>query len=227
MKISKKTVFLPLLGLFLVSCLTNPQQQNEERDQLLITLELGNINDEIVAGDDTVNVAQLRFLYGETFLLSSNDDTLIVNNNVIQVTHQFSTQEVKGLANGTFESDNVFGILNFEIKQAEQSDAGSGSNFDEEAFLEGESEDQRYSLIINGAFNGDSFTFKSTRNFNFEFPIEDDSGGSTSGLLYNLTMKTDVISWFLNASGDGLLDPGDPANAATINDNIQQSLNLN
>lgn len=226
MSISKKTLLLPFLALFLVSCLTNPQQ-NEVRDQLVLTLELDNINNEMVAGDDTVNVNRFRFLYGRTYLLSSNGDTLMVNNDVIQVTHEISTQEVKGLANGTFDSDNVFGTLNFEIKQAEQSDAGSGSNFDEEAFLEGESEDQRYSMIINGAFNGNSFTFKSTRNFNFEFPIEDESGGSTGGLLYNLPMRTEVISWFLNASSDGLLDPGDPANAATINDNIQQSLNLN
>lgn len=219
-------LLLSFLGLFLASCLTN-SQQSEVRDQLLLTLEMSNLNSELIAGDDTVNVAQLRFLYGKTFLLSSNDDTLLVNDNILQVTHQRSNQEVKGLANGTFESDNVFSTLNFEIKQAEQSDAGSGSNFDEEAFLEGESEDQRYSMIINGAYNGESFIFKSTRNFNFEFPIEDDSGGSTSGLLYNLPMRSDVISWFLNASGEGLLNPGDPANAATINDNIQQSLNLN
>ncbi len=226
MYISKKFFLLPFLGLFIASCLTN-SQQNEARDQLVLTLEMSNLNSELITGDDTVNVTQLRFLYGKTFLLSSNDDTLLVNDDILQVTHQRSNQEVKGLANGTFESDNVFGALNFEIKQAEQSDAGSGSNFDEEAFLEGESEDQRYSMIINGSYNGENFIFKSTRNFNFEFPIEDESGGSTSGLLYNLPMRTDVISWFLNSSDDGLLDPGDPANAATINDNIQQSLNLN
>ena len=224
MYFSKKLLLLPFLAIFFASCLdsTQPDQDN----QLVLSLELTDINDEIVSGEDTVNIAQLRFLYGETNLRNSSD-TLVINENILQVSHQFSNNELKGLARGTFESDEIFNRLIFEIKKAEQSDTGQGSNFNEDAFIEGDSENQRYSMIINGAYNGNEFTYKSTRNFDFEFIIQDDSNGTAGSLLYSLPIKANVTSWFVNETNDGLLDPRVPDNAIGINENIQQSFSLN
>lgn len=220
-----KYLTLAFLGLLLTSCLTN-SEQNDLPNQLLLTLEFSNINNEIVAQDDTLRILALRFLYGRTSLRNAND-TLLVNNNILQVTHQVTNDEIKGLANGTFNSDEIFSTLAFEIKQAEESDTGENSNFDENAFIEGSSNDQRYSMIINGSYNNNEFVYKSTRNFNFEFFIEDDSEGTGGNLLYNLPLATDVNSWFLNDNGDGLLDPRTESNASAINDNIEESLHLN
>lgn len=223
MNISKKLLLLPFLSIFMVSCLTG-SDQNQSANQLVLSLEFTSVNEEIIQGD-TVAIDTLRFLYGRTTLQGAND-TLLINDNTLQVTHGPTNDETKGLASGTFNADEVFTTLAFEIKQAEQSDTGSDSNFDEEAFIEGESEDQRYSMIINGSYNGNDFVYKSTRNFNFEFPIQDDSGGTQGNLFYNLPMKTDVTTWFLNEAGDGLLDPGVSENATAINDNIELSLNI-
>lgn len=225
MNFSKKLLLLPLLAIFFASCLNTTQQDNQN-NQLVLTLELTDINNEIVSGEDTVNIGQLRFLYGETDLRNSND-TLVINENILQITHQFTNDELKGLARGTFESDEIFNRLIFEIKKAELSDTGQGSNFDEDAFIEGESEDQRYSMIIDGSYNGNEFTYKSTRNFDFEFNIQDDSDGAQGSLLYSLPVKAEVSFWFLNENGDGLLDPRVADNASAINENIQQSFNLN
>lgn len=224
MNFSKKLLLLPFLAIFFSSCLDSSQPDQD--NQLVLTLELTDINNEIVTGQDTINIAQLRFLYGETNL-RSNNDTLVVNENILQITHQFTNDELKGLARGTFESDEIFNRLIFEIKKAEQSDTGSGSNFDEEAFIEGDSEDQRFSMIINGAYNGNEFTYKSTRNFDFEFTIQIDSDGTAGSLLYSLPIRADVASWFTNDTGDGLLDPRVTDNASAINENIQQSFSLN
>lgn len=219
-------LLLCCLGLSLISCLTNSEGNNPS-NQLLLTFELTNINNEIVAEGDTINVLSLRFLYGRTTLQNKDNDTLLVNENVFQITHQITNDETKGLANGTFDSDKIFSSLAFEIKKAEQLVADTENNFDVDAFIEGDSDDQRYSMIINGSYNNNEFEFKSTRNFNFEFPIEDGSDSNQENLLYNLPLKTDVQQWFLNSEGDGLLDPRSGGNASAINDNIQQSVKIN
>lgn len=222
-----KTLFcLAILGMFLTSCLTN-SQENDVSNQLILTLEFSGINNEIVAEGDTIRVLTLKFLYGRTALQNNNNDTLVVNDNVQQINHQVSNDETKGLASGPFESDEVYDLLAFEIKQAEQSDIDEGGNFEADTFIEGESDDQRYSMIMQGSYNNNGFEFKSTRNFNFEFLIQDNSGGSQQGLVYQMHLQANVQQWFLNSEGDGLLNPNSVGNASAINDNIQQSMNIN
>lgn len=210
----------------MTSCLTNTQE-DDVSNQLLLTLEFSDINNEIVAEGDTIRVLTLQFLYGKTTLQNNNNDTLVVNENVQQINHQATNDETKGLANGTFDSDKKFSSLAFEIKQAEQSDIDGEGNFNTDTFIEGESDDQRYSMIIQGSYNNNQFEFKSTRNFNFEFLIQDESDSNQEGLLYQLHLKTDVQQWFLNSEGDSLLNPNSVGNASAINDNIQQSMNIN
>ena len=224
MKNPVKLLLLPVLLLFLNSCLTS-NQEADTSNRLVITFQFAGINDEMVVQDDTLRIRNLRFLYGQTTVNNSND-TLTINDNIIQVTHQLSNSEVKGLANGTFQSNEVYSSLNFEIKQAEQPEEGDGSNFDVDAFIEGDADNQRYSMIIEGSYNGDSFVFKSTRNFNFTFPIEDNSNGTAGNLIYNLPMRTDVSGWFANTAEGGLLNPADPSNATAINNQIESSVIL-
>lgn len=224
MKNPAKLLLIPICFILFTSCLTN-NQDNDPANRLVITFQLAGINDEMIMQEDTLRVRTLRFLYGETTVNNSND-SLTINDNIIQVTHQLSNSEVKGLANGTFQSSEVYNNLNFEIKQAVQPEEGSGSNFDVDAFIEGSSDDQRYSMIIEGAYNGQPFTFKSTRNFNFSFPIEDNSNGTAENLIYNLPLRAEVSDWFVNNSDGGLLNPGDPNNAGVINDQIESSVFL-
>lgn len=224
MNSSAKLFLLSFLLISLTSCLSTTQE-NDTSNRLVMTLQFSNINEQMVTQEDTIRIRSLRFLYGKT-TLNNSSDTLTVNDNIIQVTHQISNNEVKGLANGTFDSEEVYNTLNFEIKKAVQPEEGTGSNFDVDAFIEGDSADQRYSMIIEGSYNSSQFVFKSTRNFNFTFPIEDNSNGTTGNLIYNLPMSTDVRTWFTNISEGGLLDPGDSANATAINDNIESSLIL-
>jgi len=222
-----KSFLLITLGLFMASCL-NSANDIEQRDQLVLTLNLNNANDEIVADNDTVSIDLIRFLVGITFLHNGNGDTLLINQNAYQLNHSTSgglSQEIKGLAQGTFNSDVVYNTLNFEIKKAEVSFL---TNPDiDEAFTQGESEDQLFSMIINGTFNSQSFEFKSVRNFNYEFTFQDLTDGTTGNLRYNLNMQTDLENWFQNPDGEGLLNPGEASNASLINDNIGLSINLN
>lgn len=219
----KKILLLPIVTLLFVSCL-NSSDQGDLPDQIVITLGFPNINDNIIIENDTISIVRLRLLVGNVNLRNSGSDTLLINQTAFQITHQLSNNEIRGLASGTFNSDAVFEIFNFEIKQAEQSDIGSDSNVDSD-FVEGESEDQRYSMIINGAYNGEEFEFKSSRNYNFAFQIENESN-SQGTLLYNLPMRTDPNDWFISPVNNELVNPGNPDNASLINNNIQSSLIL-
>lgn len=219
---------LSLAGLLLVSCLNDPNPP-EQRDQLLLTLNLSNVNEEIGTETDTLSISSLRFLVGNISIKNESGDTLIVSQTPFQVTHpsQNPSQEVKGLISGSFTSEIVYNSLDFEIKKAEAADIINASIDD--AFVEGDSDSQRYSMIIQGDYNGQTFEFKSTRNFTFEFDIDDQSDGSAGALIYNLNMTTEIGDWFQNPESPvpDLIDPSEPANASIINDNIEGAIRLN
>ncbi len=87
-------------------------------------------------------------------------------------------------------------------------------------FKEGNDSSLRYSVIVKGIYNSNSFVYKSKKSahqkLEFETPIK---VLENSGL--NLTIKVDPYSWFYK---DGtLLDPSDPANENDIDNNIKES----
>lgn len=222
-----KFILLITFGLVLTSCLNNPNGI-EETDELLLSLKLNNVNEAVIADSDTLSINLIRFLIGTSFLHNGDGDTLLINRNVYQLNHASSgglDQEVKGLAQGTFNTGIIYNTLNFEIKKAEITYL---NNHDiDDAFTQGESEDQLFSMIINGTYNSQSFEFKSTRNFNYELPFQNFADGTTGNLRYNLNMQTDIESWFQNPGEEGLLNPSEPSNASLINDNIESSISLN
>jgi hypothetical protein len=223
-----KTFILLVTALFLGSCL-NGSEQNEQRDQLTLTFNLENANNEITSGEDTLSINLVRFLVGNNYLYNDTGDTLLINQNVFQLNYSTTdglSQEVIQIAQGSFDSDAVYRNLNFEIKKAE---ANYSQNPDiDDAFTEdgGELENQRYSMIIDGSYNGEPFTFKSTRNLAYSFTFPDLTGGQSGNLIYNLFVKTNVENWFLNSDATALLDPLQSSNEGTINDNIETSIAL-
>ena len=87
-------------------------------------------------------------------------------------------------------------------------------------FREGESGDQRYSVILSGTFNGQAFVYKSRQNGKQEIPLAPPISVDEKGTT-NVTLTVDVNSWFVR---DGQpLDPTDDQNAQAIDDNIKAS----
>ena len=207
------------LLLFTVSCLNSGQQ--EQPDQVLVTFTFNNLNEEVSAGGDSLRILNLRFLVGPSYLIQGQTDSLALNLNTYQVSHRLLEDETKGLNSGTFNSDVVYNIFSFVIKQA----TGDETNIDP-AFVDGDADSERYSMIIEGSYNGTEFTFKSTRNFAFDFPIDELQQESVTSLFYNLSLSTDIRNWFLNSDGSGLLSPSLSSNRSQINDNIASSIQL-
>ncbi len=77
----------------------------------------------------------------------------------------------------------------------------------------------RFSFIIKGTYNGNSFVFKSRKTVNIVLTMNNAINISTTKL--NLTMIINKLQWFLQNGGE--IDPRNPSNEDTIDDNIRNS----
>lgn len=78
-----------------------------------------------------------------------------------------------------------------------------------------------YSLVVKGTFNDEEFRFRSTEDFEIELDLDppvEFADGSHSILV----LEIDVNHWFRDDAGL-ILDPKDPDNLETINENIENS----
>lgn len=78
-----------------------------------------------------------------------------------------------------------------------------------------------YSLVVKGIFNGEDFMFRSSEDFEIELDLDppvEFADGSHSVLV----LEIDVNHWFRDDAGM-ILDPKDPNNLETINENIEAS----
>jgi hypothetical protein len=85
-------------------------------------------------------------------------------------------------------------------------------------------EETNYSIIINGLYNGQTFTFRSSAIFNKNFNFDDVNLTNTAETL--VIIKTvDIEEVFRDVDGS-LLDPRDPDNSETIVDRIRQNISI-
>ncbi len=77
----------------------------------------------------------------------------------------------------------------------------------------------RFSFIIKGTYNGNSFVFKSRKTVNIVLTMNNAINISNTKL--NLTMIINKLQWFLQNGGE--IDPRNPSNEDTIDDNIRNS----
>lgn len=94
-----------------------------------------------------------------------------------------------------------------------------GQAFDDPDFYDG---DKRFSIVIKGIYNGEEFMFRSDEDFEIELELNPaleiaENTGSTQ-----VAISIDTYSWFFDSQGNSL-DPSDPANFSTINENIERS----
>lgn len=86
-------------------------------------------------------------------------------------------------------------------------------------FKEGTGENQRYSFIIKGTYNGSSFVYKSKKSASI---VIDFSQSENINLKQaNITIVFNKLKWFMNGANE--LNPGDPQQESVIDDNIKNS----
>lgn len=120
---------------------------------------------------------------------------------------------ISNVTSGSLPS-GTFNKIKFKIHKPEDNES-----IPDPEFREGSSGSQRYSFIIKGTYNGNSFVFKSRKSvnmvFNLPFPVV------TGNNSRNITLVVNPSLWFKNGSLE--IDPRDPANENIIDDNIKNS----
>ncbi len=86
-------------------------------------------------------------------------------------------------------------------------------------FKEGTGENQRYSFIIKGTYNGVSFVYKTKKSMNLV--VNMNKVINLNLRTQNITVSLNETTWFKNGTAE--LNPNDPNNANTIDENIKNS----
>ena len=104
--------------------------------------------------------------------------------------------------------------IEFDIEPVDDSNAGARAFFAANPDIP-----RNRSIVIQGTFNGQPFTFMSASRFELELEFQPNLVVGAGGT--NVTIDVDVSSWF--RSGATLLNPIDPAAAAAIESRILAS----
>jgi hypothetical protein len=95
---------------------------------------------------------------------------------------------------------------------------GKSVTIDDSDFIDGSN---RYSLVVNGVFNGADFTFRSDEDFQIDVDLNPHLEITrTKTSIIGITV--DFEGWF-RGEGGAFLDPNDSRNAERINKNIEDS----
>jgi len=160
------------------------------------------------------SLTEVKFLVEELELESVSDDSadfevenLIVNlpldGSIIELTSQ-------NIPEGFYDE--------FEMEIEHDDDANTINDPD---FIK-EGDDDGYSMVIKGSYNGEAFMFRTETDFEIEMDLNPPLEISETSGSPSVAINIDPAGWFVDASGNAL-DPNDPANKEIIEDNIEKS----
>lgn len=109
---------------------------------------------------------------------------------------------------------DIYTKAKFQVHKAED-----GQQISDPEFIEGTGENQRYSFIIKGTYNGTPFTYKSKRSM--DIVINFNKSSNVKNKTHNFTMLFNKTGWFTN--GSAVLNPNLSQNADIIDNNIKNS----
>jgi hypothetical protein len=104
--------------------------------------------------------------------------------------------------------------VKFQVHKPEDNETVSDPEF-----KEGTGENQRYSFIIKGVYNGASFIYKTKKSMNLVISMNKVINVNLK--KQNITVALNETGWFKNGSVE--LNPNDPNNANMIDENIKNS----
>ena len=109
---------------------------------------------------------------------------------------------------------DIYTKAKFQVHKAED-----GQQIPDPEFIEGSGENQRYSMIIKGTYNGAAFVYKSKRSMDIVINLSKIS--NIKNKTHNFTLLFNKTGWFMN--GSTVLNPNLGQNADLIDNNIKNS----
>ena len=89
-------------------------------------------------------------------------------------------------------------------------------------FKIGTSGDERFSIIIQGIYDGEDFTYRSSENMDQELELLSPLNITEDTGSINVTLTVDLSEWFVDENGSPL-DPTSGANENAIDESIERS----
>lgn len=117
--------------------------------------------------------------------------------------------------------DGVYDEFEMEMEGPDEDSNVQDPDFYDDS---GDEDDNGYSIVIRGVYNGEDFTYRSKEDFELELefnpPLEITNDTSPS-----IAININPSSWFKDSSGNDL-DPNDPNNREKIDENIENSFEV-
>lgn len=170
------------------------------------------------AGRQTVeSLTEIKLLVEELELENTIDNDrfdfevndLIINLPVDGSEVELITEEVR---------PGFYDELNMEI------DYNDDTIVDDPDFIDETDDDDGFSIVVRGIYDGEEFLFRSDEDYDLDLdfnpPLEVTEGSSP-----DITITIDPSGWFKDAAGNDL-DPRNPANYDRIEDNIEDSFDV-
>lgn len=215
-------ILIPALS-FAVSCSVADSNSASEK-QVAVKMKLNQMSTatakQITASPTTQSIdslTEVKFLVEELELESTMDedsldfeiDDFVVNLPLDGSEIELSTADVPA---------GVYDEFEMEIEHDDD------TNVNDPDFINESDEEDGYSIVIKGVYNGEDFMYRSQEDFEIELefnpPFEINDSSSPS-----IAININPSGWFKDSSGNDL-DPTDSANYEQIDENIKNSFDV-
>lgn len=171
-----------------------------------------------VKSDDNLSDAAIVFTEAKALITDVEFEKKSNGKNEL---HQRGPIVLKFNLNGTLQEmgtqfiiRDIYTKIKFKIHKPEENETVSDPEF-----KEGTGENQRYSFIIKGTYNGSNFVYKSKKSANLVINFSNEENINIKKT--NITVLFNELKWLKNGSAD--LDPRIAQNESLIDDNIKNS----
>ncbi|MDZ7657764.1 hypothetical protein [Fodinibius sp.] len=215
-------ILIPAL-LFAVSCSVSDSNSGGEK-QVAVKMKLNQMSTATakqISSSPTIqsvdSLTEVKLLVEELELESTMDEDSLdfeVDDFVVNLPLDGSEIELS--------SANVPAGVYDEFKMEIEHD--DDTNVNDPDFINESGDDDGYTIVIKGVYNGEDFMYRSQEDFEIEMefnpPFEINDSSSPS-----IAINIDPSGWFKDSSGNDL-DPTDPANQEQIDENIENSFDV-
>lgn len=176
-------------------------------------LTLSIMSDETINDANEIIITEAKCLIGEVELETEPSSVSVHLPLSPFVVNLYSFKATQLIASVKIP-EGSYNKIKFQIHKPEDNETPPDPEF-----KTGESGNQRFSVIVKGTYNGNSFVFRSRKSANVVFSLNNPL--ALQQTAKNLTMIINPAQWFKN--NNNILDPRISSNENAIDDNIKNS----
>ena len=215
----KYSLLLALFASILISsCISSANITDEKRFGILF--EADKIGEDLLIGEETVNISEFKFSLGSLALTTEDEITFETVERITALIFAYTedlTQERLIIEVGLgINNDLAFNKYTMFLEPVQ----GRSSIFDDDFF----GTDENYSIIIKGTVGEEAFEIKSSAEFQKEFTFNRVEVDATNETL--VLRKTIDLEELFTASDGSFIDPRISLNETALINSVEENLQL-